>query len=48
MLKGSGLGLSIVKSIAERHHGKAWARSTLGKGSNFFLQVPITQTAQDS
>jgi PAS domain S-box-containing protein len=42
-LKGSGLGLSIVKSIAERHHGKVWAVSTLGKGSTFFLQVPITQ-----
>jgi signal transduction histidine kinase len=42
-LKGSGLGLSIVKSIAERHHGKVWAISTLGKGSTFFLQVPITQ-----
>lgn len=45
-LKGSGLGLSIVKSIAERHHGKVWAVSTLGKGSTFFLQVPITQTAR--
>jgi PAS domain S-box-containing protein len=43
-LKGSGLGLSIVKSIAERHNGKVWAMSTLGKGSTFFLQVPITQT----
>ncbi len=42
-LKGSGLGLSIVKSIAERHNGKVWAVSTLGKGSTFFLQVPIIQ-----
>ncbi|EKD89507.1 MAG: hypothetical protein ACD_34C00007G0001 [uncultured bacterium] len=45
-LRGSGLGLSIVKSIAERHHGKVWAVSTLGKGSTFFLQVPITQIAR--
>lgn len=45
-LKGSGLGLSIVKSIAERHQGKVWAVSTLGKGSTFFLQIPITQTAR--
>lgn len=43
-LKGSGLGLSIVKSIAERHNGRAWARSNLGKGSTFFLEIPIKQT----
>ncbi len=43
-LKGSGLGLSIVKSIAERHHGRVWVRSTLGKGSTFSLQIPIRQT----
>ncbi len=43
VLKGSGLGLSIVKSIAERHHGKVWVKSILGKGSTFFLQIPITQ-----
>jgi len=43
MLKGSGLGLSIVKSIAERHHGKVWVTSTLGKGSTFYLEVPIFQ-----
>ena len=43
-LKGSGLGLSIVKSIAERHQGKVWVKSILGKGSTFFLQVPIEQT----
>lgn len=43
LLKGSGLGLSIVKSIAERHHGKVWVKSNLGKGSTFFLQIPISQ-----
>ena len=43
-LKGSGLGLSIVKSIAERHGGRVWASSTLGKGSIFYLEVPINQS----
>jgi signal transduction histidine kinase len=38
--KVSGLGLSIVKSVAERHGGRVWAESILGKGSTFFLQVP--------
>jgi PAS domain S-box-containing protein len=41
--RGSGLGLAIVKSIAERHGGKVWVESTLGKGSTFYLLVPLTQ-----
>ncbi|MEW6287206.1 MAG: ATP-binding protein [Chloroflexota bacterium] len=41
--RGTGLGLAIVKSIAERHHGKVWVESELGKGSTFFLQIPLTQ-----
>jgi PAS domain S-box-containing protein len=40
---GSGLGLAIVKSIAERHHGRVWVESQLGKGSTFFLELPIRQ-----
>jgi signal transduction histidine kinase len=40
---GTGLGLAIVHSIAERHGGKVWVESELGKGSTFFLQVPISQ-----
>ena len=41
--RGTGLGLAIVKSIAERHGGKAWVESRLGKGSRFFLQIPLAQ-----
>ena len=41
--KGSGLGLAIVKSIAEKHGGKVWLESQLGKGSTFYLQVPLQQ-----
>jgi PAS domain S-box-containing protein len=40
---GSGLGLAIVYSIAESHRGRIWVESTVGKGSTFFLQVPLVQ-----
>ena len=41
---GSGLGLAIVKSIAERHGGKVWFESKLGRGSSFYLQIPLKQS----
>jgi signal transduction histidine kinase len=39
--RGSGLGLAIVKSIAERHGGGVWVESQLGKGSVFYLAIPL-------
>ena len=39
--RDAGLGLSIVKSIAERHQGRVWAESQLGKGCTFYLEIPI-------
>ncbi|HEX6305268.1 MAG TPA: ATP-binding protein [Anaerolineales bacterium] len=41
--RGSGLGLAIVKSIAERHGGRVWLKSQLGKGSSFYLAIPLQQ-----
>jgi PAS domain S-box-containing protein len=44
---GTGLGLAIVKSIAERHGGHAWVDSQLGKGSSFFLAIPLRQPTRE-
>jgi signal transduction histidine kinase/HAMP domain-containing protein len=40
---GSGLGLAIVHSIAENHRGRVWVDSEVGKGSTFYLQIPLVQ-----
>jgi len=42
--QGSGLGLAIVKSIIERHGGKVWVESQLGKGSTFSILIPMRQS----
>ena len=37
---GSGLGLSIVKTIIEKHFGTVELKSELGKGSTFIVTLP--------
>ncbi|MDF1656242.1 MAG: hybrid sensor histidine kinase/response regulator [Verrucomicrobiales bacterium] len=39
-IAGTGIGLSFSKQIVERHGGKLWIESELGKGSTFFVELP--------
>jgi signal transduction histidine kinase len=42
---GFGLGLAVVKAIAEAHHGSVTVQSTVGRGSAFELHLPAAASA---
>jgi signal transduction histidine kinase len=43
---GSGLGLSLVKTIIEHHHGRVWFTSEVARGTRFNIELPIASVGQ--
>ena len=46
--RSTGLGLAIVRIIVEGHHGRMWVESEVGRGSTFFVALPITNATLDA
>lgn len=46
--KGTGLGLYISREIvADRHCGEIWCESTIGKGTEFWIKLPLNIKSSD-
>jgi signal transduction histidine kinase len=43
---GTGLGLSLVRGLAELHGGKAWLESDTGQGTRAYVYFPVANAPQ--
>jgi signal transduction histidine kinase len=46
-VSGDGIGLSVVKRVIDKHHGKIWLESEEGRGSTFFIELPSEEFFAD-
>jgi PAS domain S-box-containing protein len=47
-IKGTGLGLAVVKALSEAHGGRVEVVSALGEGSTFCLYIPLSSGSESS
>ncbi len=47
-VRGSGIGLALVKHIAQSHGGDVWVESEEGKGCTFVITIPVRTAAPES
>ena len=45
---GTGMGLFFCKDLVEKSNGKIWVESELGKGTEFFMTLPVSTLSQEA